>query len=152
MKVIALCLFNFFLLSLAAPSDLDPVITAFYETQNAKACDKFVNLFAPNFTVTDPAGTPPVSNLQDLMQNCKDTDSVFQTVEISIERYFSAGAAGTAVVWHCKNLARNGCKVDFEGVDTFVLTTSSPSRIQTVTGYFDPSIPAQQMNCTTGLI
>jgi hypothetical protein len=108
-----------------------------------------VALFASQFSIVDPFGTPPINSTKDALDNCLGSAAVFSTVSISIINvYQPPDPSSTAVQWNCNSVTKTGCKLDFGGVDVFTLDALSPTHISSVLGYFDPSIPSQQMNCT----
>jgi hypothetical protein len=66
-------------------------ITAFYEFQNIGACKDWVSLFASNFSVADPVGTPPLTSVSDLMDNCVSSGQAFRVVNLQIQQAFTPG-------------------------------------------------------------
>ena len=113
-------------------------------------CKDWVSLFTPKFSVVDPLGSDAVTRADDLLQGCLQTPTAFRVVNITITSAYTPLPSATAVQWRCTSIATNGCQLDFAGVDVFNLQVTPPaaSLIQSLTGYFDPSIPGAQMNCS----
>lgn len=53
---------------------------------------------------------------------------------------------GAGVLWSVKSVATNGCQLDFTGVDAILF--NEDVLITSMKGFFNPAVPAQQMNCT----
>ena len=109
-------------------------------------CAAFVALFAPEFSVQDPFGSPPVTNSTALYNGCTASNAVFQTVTVfPVEVYVSGLGAGA--LWTVKSVTTKGCQLDFTGVDAIMF--DSNVLITSIQGFFDTTVAAQQMNCTS---
>lgn len=103
-------------------------------------------LFAPEFSVQDPFGSPPVTNSTALYNGCTASNAVFQTVTVfPVEVYVSGLGAGA--LWTVKSVTTKGCQLDFTGVDAIMF--DSNVLITSIQGFFDTTVAAQQMNCTS---
>ena len=104
-----------------ASTALQPAIAAFFETQNAKDCDAFVEAFNVTFSVVDPYGSPAVSNKSALLASCQGSANLFKTISLRPTRSYPVADAA-AVEWECTSVApgKNGgpdCQLNFTGVD-----------------------------------
>jgi len=149
MRVIAL-LAAFSLAATEATVELPVAVKSFFSTQNAKDCEGWVDLFDENFEVQDPVGSPPVTTKAALLAGCEGNNQLFNTVSLQPtkgEGYAVPGTGGAAVQWRCTSVASvNGshCPLDFSGVDVFT-TSHNGTKITSMHGYFDPSLPTQAL-------
>ena len=142
----------------ASPLGLQPAVASFFKLQTAVAkvdCAAWVALFNDTFTLEDPNGSDPITSKADLLACCEGTNAVFSTISLLPVSAFPAGD-GAAVVWKCNSTApaleNNGtaCVLNFTGVDVFS-TTQDGSLITAMHGFFDTSLPADQLKpCTPG--
>lgn len=135
----------------AAPSDaaVEAVARAYFSTQNNRDCDGLASLFAPEFSLTDPFGTPAVTSAAAVRSNCEQGGAAFRTIALNVTDVYVAGG-GAAVAWRCTSVTAQGCALDFAGVDEMEAVRGAGGRalLAAVRGFYNATIPAIQFNCT----
>ena len=90
------------------------VVNSYFNLTNANDCPAFVALFADPFQIEDPNGTPPVRSRPALLSNCIQGGQTFDVISVK-PTFISIAGLGAAVNFHVSSVAKNGCRLDFDG-------------------------------------
>eukprot|EP01006_Ploeotia_vitrea_P053659 TRINITY_DN67805_c9_g4_i1.p2 TRINITY_DN67805_c9_g4~~TRINITY_DN67805_c9_g4_i1.p2 ORF type:complete len:188 (-),score=87.97 TRINITY_DN67805_c9_g4_i1:380-943(-) len=133
---------------------MQAAVRAYFESQSVRNCSQFASLFAPEFELIDPVGSPPVTNLTVVQQSCVGGGKAFQYLYLQPVGTAKVWASAAAVDFFVQGLSADGkCKLHFAGIDTFEFVTgasSSEALISKVVGYYNASIPQHQMQPCSG--
>jgi len=132
----------------AACGTIPLAVSKYFELQNSKNCTAWADLFHEPFAVTDPYGSAPINDKDTLIAGCEGGAALFKTISITPLQTYPVGDA-VAVQFHVQSVApaKSGgrdCALNFKGIDTF-RTTKDGTKLVSVTGYYDTSIPDRQL-------
>ena len=64
----------------ARGSQVETIVKSYFELQSQGACAAWADLFASPFSVTDPHGSAPITDIGALKQNCESANATFSEV------------------------------------------------------------------------
>ena len=127
---------------MASNETIRAVVAEYFAALRAMDPAAWANTFAEDGITHDPVGTPPHQGREALRQFLQGILGMFQEAGLTEDDVFVAGN-GAAVKWTGRGVAKNGRRVQFEGIDVFEVNEAG--RIQTVKAYWDAAAVMSQI-------
>jgi steroid Delta-isomerase len=113
---------------------IQKVIAEYFAAIRAMDAAAWANTFAEDGITHDPVGTPPHQGREALRQFLQSILDMVREAGLTEDQVFIAGN-GAAVKWTGRGVARNGRRLQFEGIDVFAVNDAG--KIQEVRAYWD---------------
>lgn len=105
--------------------------------------EKWLATFAPQATMYDPVGAPPMRGAAALQQYFLQVGGAFNEVSLTEQDVFICGASA-AVKWQGEGIGHNGRSVRFAGIDVFEV--DAQGKIVQMWGYWNPAALFAELN------
>lgn len=118
------------------------IVADYFAAIRAMDAAAWAETFAENGITHDPVGTPPHQGREALRQFLQGICGLFEQVGLTEDHVFIAGN-GAAVKWTARGVAKNGRRLQFEGIDVFEVNDAG--RIHEVRAYWDAAAVMAQL-------
>lgn len=112
-------------------------VSGYWTALSALNIEAALELFADDAVSFDPFGVPPVEGAAARREAFLGLAQAFETLRFSQDSVHISGNRA-AVKWSSVAKMKDGRSVEFAGIDVFEI--NSDGKIQTLWGYWDPSI------------
>ncbi len=118
------------------------IVAEYFAAIRAMDPAAWANTFAEDGVTHDPVGTPPHQGREALRQFMQGILVMFQEAGLTEDDVFVAGN-GAAVKWTARGVAKNGRRIQFEGIDVFEVNDAG--KIQELWAYWDAAAVMAQL-------
>lgn len=116
--------------------DINAAITRYFAAIRAFDADAWLDCYSPDAVVNDPADSPPRQGSEAHRAFFASFAALFSELDFQPQQVFICGNEA-AVQFHARCIARNGKRVEVEGIDVFGFDAAG--RIRSQRGYWDPT-------------
>ncbi len=118
-------------------------VANYFAAIRAMDIQKWLANFAPQATMYDPVGTPPMQGHAALQQYFLQVGGAFKQVKLIEQDVFICGERA-AVKWQGEGIGHNGRSVAFAGIDVFEV--DAQGKIVQMWGYWNPAAMFAELN------
>lgn len=118
-------------------------VANYFAAIRAMDVQKWRATFAPQATMYDPVGAPPMQGEATLQQYFLQVGGAFKQVSLVEQDVFICGAHA-AVKWQGEGIGHNGRSVRFAGIDVFEV--DAQGKIVQMWGYWNPAALFAELN------
>lgn len=121
---------------MVSQKDIQGAINTYFAANNALDVDGFVDAFAPNASMYNNPGAPPITGQDAIRQVAQRFMAPYSQMNATQDRVFISGN-GAAVVYTAQFTAKNGRTASVQGIDIFEV--NDQGKIQVIRYYWDPT-------------
>ncbi len=121
---------------MVSQKDIQEAINTYFDANNALDVDGFVDAFAPNASMYNNPGAPPITSQDAIRQMAQRFMAPYSQMNATQDRVFIWGN-GAAVLYTAQLTAKNGRTASVQGIDIFEV--NDQGKIQVIRYYWDPT-------------